>query len=135
MHYSFAGRRGGLPLWTKVMRKEARYTQMRDRASGVHPDILEHLPPRKNRVCLQYCFVLSPLISLGAVPNLEQPPRVGQAEEVGDAPAVVAARCRGDGVVLDHALQPRPLEEPPHRRHQMVVAACTRAPARREERF
>src|SRR5574341_1018844 len=32
---------GGLPLWTKVMRKEARHTQMRDRASGVHPDILE----------------------------------------------------------------------------------------------
>ena len=25
------------PLWTKVMRKEARHTQMRDRASGVHP--------------------------------------------------------------------------------------------------
>ena len=22
---------------------------MRDRASGVHPDILEHLPPKKNR--------------------------------------------------------------------------------------
>ena len=34
---------------TKVMRKEARHTQMRDRASGVHPDILEHLPPQKNR--------------------------------------------------------------------------------------
>ena len=27
-------------------------TQMRDRASGVHPDILEHLPPKKTRVCL-----------------------------------------------------------------------------------
>ena len=34
---------------TKVMRKEARHTQMRDRASGVHPDVLEHLPPKKNR--------------------------------------------------------------------------------------
>ena len=33
------------------MRKEARHTQMWDRASGVHPDILEHLPPQKNR-CL-----------------------------------------------------------------------------------
>ena len=43
--------------------------QMRDRASGVHPDILEHLPPNKTRVCLLYCFVLSPLISLGAVPH------------------------------------------------------------------
>ena len=31
------------------MRKEARHTQMRDRASGVHPDVLEHLPPKKNR--------------------------------------------------------------------------------------
>src|SRR5574337_196062 len=69
MHCSCAGSRGGLPFWTKVMRKEARHMQMRDRASGVHPDILEHLPPRKTRVCLLYCFVLSPLISLGAVPH------------------------------------------------------------------
>ena len=53
----------------KVMRKEARHTQMRDRASGVHPDILEHLPPKKTGVCLLYCFVLSPLISLGSVPT------------------------------------------------------------------
>src|SRR5574341_1397968 len=69
MHGSCAGSRGGIPLWTKVMRKEARHTQMRDRASGVHLDILEHLPPKKTRVCLLYCFVLSPLISLGAVPR------------------------------------------------------------------
>ena len=34
-----------IPLVTKVMRKEARHTQRRDRASGVPPDILEHLPP------------------------------------------------------------------------------------------
>ena len=61
--------RGGIPLWTKVMRKEARHTQMRDRASGFHPDVLEHLPPQKNGVCLLYCFVFSPLISLGAVPH------------------------------------------------------------------
>src|SRR5574340_531773 len=61
--------RGGLPLWTKVMRKEARHKQFRDRASEVHPDILENLPPKKTRVCLLYCFVLSPLISLGAVPH------------------------------------------------------------------
>ena len=51
------------------MRKEARHTQMRDRASGVHPDILEHLPPKKTGVCLLYCFVLSSLISLGAGPH------------------------------------------------------------------
>ena len=37
--------------------------------SGVHPDILEHLPLKKTRVCLLYCFVPSPLISLGAVPH------------------------------------------------------------------
>src|SRR5574340_1102468 len=49
MHWSCAGSRGGLPLWTKVMRKEARHTQMQDRASGVHPDVLEHLPPKKKR--------------------------------------------------------------------------------------
>ena len=56
-----------IPLVTKVMRKEARHTQRWDRASGVPPDILEHLPP-KTRVCLHYCFVLSPLTLLGAVP-------------------------------------------------------------------
>jgi len=32
-----------IPLVTKV----ARHTQRRDRASGVRPDILEHLPPQK----------------------------------------------------------------------------------------
>ena len=53
----------------KFMRKEPPHTQMWDRASGVHPDILEHLPPKKTGVCLLYCFVLSPLISLGAVPH------------------------------------------------------------------
>ena len=35
-----------IPLVTKVMRKEARHTQRRDRASGVPPDILEHLPQK-----------------------------------------------------------------------------------------
>ena len=35
-----------IPLVTKVMRKEAWHTQRRDRASGVPPDILEHLPPK-----------------------------------------------------------------------------------------
>ena len=35
-----------IPLVTKVMKKEARHTQRRDRASGVPPDILEHLPPK-----------------------------------------------------------------------------------------
>ena len=53
---------------TKVMRKEARHTQRRDRAPGVPLDILGHLPP-KTRVCLLYYFVLSPLTLLGAVPH------------------------------------------------------------------
>ena len=52
----------------KVMKEEARHTQRPDRASGVPLDILEHLPP-KTRVCLLYCFVLSPLTLLGAVPH------------------------------------------------------------------
>ena len=51
------------------MMKVARHMQMRDRDSGVHPGILEHLPPKIIRVCLLYCLVLSPLISLGAVPH------------------------------------------------------------------
>ena len=34
----------GTPPVAKVMRKEARYTQRRDRASGVPLEILEHLP-------------------------------------------------------------------------------------------
>ena len=41
-----AGSQWGIPLVTKVMRKEARHTQRRDRASGVPLDILEHLPPK-----------------------------------------------------------------------------------------
>ena len=35
-----------IPLVTKVMRKEAPHTQTQDRASGVPPDILKHLPPK-----------------------------------------------------------------------------------------
>ena len=53
----------------KVLRKEARHPQMRDRASGVHPDILEHLLPKKTRISLLSGFVISPLISLGCVPH------------------------------------------------------------------
>ena len=42
-----AGSRWGIPLVTKVMRKEPQHTQRWDRASGVPPDSLEHLPPKK----------------------------------------------------------------------------------------
>ena len=37
----------GTPPVAKVMRKEARHTQRRDRASGVPLDILELLTPKK----------------------------------------------------------------------------------------
>ena len=36
----------GIPLVTKVTRKEARHMQRQDQASGVPLDILEHLPPK-----------------------------------------------------------------------------------------
>ena len=58
----------GAPPVAKVMRKEARHMQRRDRASGVPLDILSIYPP-KTRVCLLYCFVLSLLTLLGAVPH------------------------------------------------------------------
>ena len=48
--------------------EEARHTQRWDRASGVPLDILDHLPP-KTRVCLLYCFVLSPLTLWGLSPT------------------------------------------------------------------
>ena len=62
-------RRWGAPLVAKVMRKEDRHMQRRDRASGVPLEILEHLPPKP--VFLLYCFVLSPtpLTLWGAVPH------------------------------------------------------------------
>ena len=52
------------------MRKEARHTQRRDRASGVPLEILERLPPI-TRACLLYYFVLlpTPLTLRGAVPT------------------------------------------------------------------
>ena len=53
---------------TKVMRKEARQTQRRDRASGVPLEILEHLP--SNQSLPTFCFVLSPTPDFtGAVPH------------------------------------------------------------------
>ena len=59
----------GTPPVAKVMRKEARHTQRRDRASGVPLEILEHLPP--NQSLPTFCFVLSstPLTLWGAVPH------------------------------------------------------------------
>ena len=40
---------------TKVMRKEARHTQRRDRASGVPLEILEHLPAKPESAYFLLC--------------------------------------------------------------------------------
>ena len=49
-----------IPLVTKVMRKEARHTQRRDRASGVPLDILEHLPLKNQSLpTLLLCALIS----------------------------------------------------------------------------
>ena len=45
----------GAPPMTKVMRKEARHTQRRDRASGVPLEILEHLPPKPESAYFLLC--------------------------------------------------------------------------------
>ena len=45
----------GTPPMTKVMRKEARHTQRRDRASGVPLEILEHLPPKPESAYFLLC--------------------------------------------------------------------------------
>ena len=45
---------GALPL-AKVMRKEARHTLRRDRASGVPLEILEHLPPKPESAYFLLC--------------------------------------------------------------------------------
>ena len=54
-----AGSRWGIPLVTKVMRKEARHMQRRDWASGVPPDILKHLPPNQSLPTLLFCSLTS----------------------------------------------------------------------------
>ena len=46
VHGILLGAGRGPPPVTKVMRKEARHMQRRDRASGVPLEILEHLPPK-----------------------------------------------------------------------------------------
>ena len=70
----------GTPPVTKVMRKEARHTQRRDRASGVPLEILEHLRPKPesayfttlcSHLHLWLYGGLSPTTSLGEGVNLE----------------------------------------------------------------
>jgi len=45
----------GTPPVAKVMRKEARHMQRRDRASGVPLEILEHLPPKPKSAYFLLC--------------------------------------------------------------------------------
>ena len=45
----------GAPPMAKVMRKEARHTQRRDRAPGVPLKILEHLPPKPESAYFLLC--------------------------------------------------------------------------------
>ena len=54
---------------TKVMRKEARHTQRRDRASGVPLEILEHIPPKPESASFLLVLSPKPLTLQGALPH------------------------------------------------------------------
>ena len=54
---------------TKVMRKEARHTQRRDRASGVPLEILKHLPPKPESAYFLLCALTYTSDFTGAVPH------------------------------------------------------------------
>ena len=71
--------------------------------------------------------------STHAAGGLEQPLRIGEAEQVGDALAGHAPRTCIDRIALDHSLHRRPIEEPACRTDEVVVAARTLARTRSEE--
>ena len=54
----------------KVMRKEARHTQRRDRASGVPLEILEHLPSKPESVYFRLCALTYTSDFMGGCPPL-----------------------------------------------------------------
>ena len=54
---------------TKVMRREARHTQRRDRASGVPLKILEHLPPKPESAYFLRCAFTYTSDFTGAIPH------------------------------------------------------------------
>ena len=60
---------GNLPV-AKVMRKEARCTQRQDRASGVHLEILAHLPPRTESAYFLRCALTYTSDFIGGCPPL-----------------------------------------------------------------
>ena len=55
---------------TKVMRKEARYTQRQDQASGVSLEILEHLPPKPESAYFLLCALTYTSDFMGSCPPL-----------------------------------------------------------------
>ena len=58
---------------TKVMRKEARRTQRRDRASGVPLEILEHLAPKPESAYFLLCaFTYTSDFTGGCPPYLSE---------------------------------------------------------------
>ena len=58
-----------ITLLTKVMRKEARHTQRRDRASGVPLEILEHIPPKPESAYFLLVLSPKPLTLRGTLPH------------------------------------------------------------------
>ena len=60
----------------KVMRKEARHTQRRDRASGVPLEILKHLAPKPESAYFLLVLSPTPLTLRGAVPHYLSETRV-----------------------------------------------------------
>ena len=54
----------------KVMKKEARHTQRRDRASGIPLEILEHLPPKPESACFLLCALTYTSDFIGGCPPL-----------------------------------------------------------------
>ena len=55
---------------TKVMRKEARHPQRRDRASGVPLEILKHLPPKPESAYFLLCAFTYTFDFTGGCPPL-----------------------------------------------------------------
>ena len=60
----------GAPPVAKVMRKEARHTPRRDRASGVPLEILEHLPPKPESAYFLLCALTCTSDFTGGSPPL-----------------------------------------------------------------
>ena len=60
----------GTPPVAKVMRKEARHTQRRDRASGVPLEILQHLPPKPESAYFLLCALTYTSDFTGGCPPL-----------------------------------------------------------------